>query len=109
MARIAIIHISDDHTADDMVGSPLPPGARWVGHFVYPTKTEPTCTGGCSKRMVGWGRDKAGWMRCAGCGRRNPNVRQWLIKSLFDLLGANLYPDAPRAFRTPDGYGNDAG
>lgn len=110
MARIAIIHIADDHTADGIMSPDIewPPGSRLVGLFVYPPhpgRKGTTCLGGCVKGR-GWGRGKEGWMRCGGCGRRNPNIRRWLINSLFDLLGANLYPEAPAAFRTPEGYGN---
>jgi len=107
MAFIAVIHIATDHTADalDMTTAPLPPGSRWVGLFVYPKKSDPTCLGGCVKGR-GWGRGKGGWMKCGGCGRRNPKVRRWIINALFDLLGANLYPEAPAAFRTPEGYGD---
>jgi hypothetical protein len=110
MGFIAIIHITGDHTpgAIDMTEAPLPTGAQWVGLFVYPPhpgKKGASCLGGCAKGR-GWDRDRGGWMKCGGCGKRNPKVRRWLIKALFDLLGANLYPDAPAAFRTPEGYGN---
>lgn len=114
MASIIIIHVPD-HTAVVDVEGPIFSGnahnlygGRIVGIFVYPPhpgKRGASCLGGCVKGR-GWGRDKGGWMKCGGCGKRNPNVRRWLIKSLFDLLGANLYPDAPAAFRTPEGYGN---
>lgn len=106
MARILLIHVMDDHTADDMCGSALPPGAQWVGNFVFPMRKDmsdhPTCL---INGKAAWGRDKGGWMRCAVCGKRNKRVRRFLINALFDFLGANLYSEAPGAFRTPEGYG----
>jgi hypothetical protein len=113
MARIAIVYLPDHTTVADIVdtGAPLNIVAdqgRLVGLFEYPAhpgRKGTTCSGGCVKGR-GWGRAKGGWMECGGCGRRNPNVRRWLIKALFDFLGANLYPDAPAAFRTPEGYGD---
>jgi hypothetical protein len=44
-------------------------------------------------------------MCCAGCRRRNPKIRQFFIRAIFDFFGANSYPNAPAAFRTPEGYG----
>lgn len=112
MARIALIHIRDDHTADDMVGSPLPSGAQWVGMFDFPSRAElrrgcPGCTRP-PKKVQGWTRNRRGFMECASCGGRNPRLRQWLIGALFDYVGANLYQNAPAAFRTPEGYGSYA-
>lgn len=106
MARILLIHTMDDHMADDMVGSPLPPGAQWVGLFEYPSRRDMADHTNCLINGKGaWSRHPGGWMRCAVCGKRNKRVRQFLINALFDFLGANLYPEAPGAFRTPDGYG----
>lgn len=106
MARIAIIHIRDDHTADDMMTASLPPGARWVGFYQFPDRAELKCSGYCTRKGTSaWGRDKLGFMRCSICGSRNKKIRRWFVGALFDYFGANLYPDAPALFRTPEGYG----
>lgn len=112
MGFIAIIHIPD-HTADDVISQTHTLeqiyGSRLVGVFNYPNRRELTCRGTCVTKKTGaWSRDRMGFMRCSICGARNRRVRQWLINSLFDYLGANLYPKAPAAFRTPDGYGSYA-
>lgn len=112
MPRIAIIHIMDDHTAEDvalhMVG--IPDQYRLVGVYDFPARSELKCAGctGTNKRqkMISWGRHQKGFMVCAGCGSRNLNVRRWFVGSLFDWFGANLLGrNAPGLFRTPAGYG----
>lgn len=108
MPYIAIIHVPD-HTAASRVVERFSHGdaGRMVGLFEFPERRELTCTGGCTVKHTGsWIRDKKGFMKCAICGSRNRRVRKWLIGHLFDLLGANLYKDAPAAFRTPEGYGS---
>lgn len=103
MGLLAIIHIADHTTADDMVSASLPPGAQWVGLFEYPARRELKCTGNCTRKGSGaWSRDSRGFMRCSICGSRNRKLRQWVISALFDFLGTNLYENAPAAFRTPD-------
>jgi hypothetical protein len=109
MPLIAIVHITTDHTADviDQVHTlEQIYGSRVVGIFDYPARSELKCNGSCVRKGSGaWGRDPRGFMRCSVCGSRNRKVRQWFIRHIFDLLGANLYPEAPAAFRTPEGYG----
>jgi hypothetical protein len=107
MPYIAIVHIPDHTTAQRIIAR-LEHGdsGRIVGLFDYPTKSQLTCTGSCARKgMSAWGRDRMGFMKCVVCGKRNRSMRQWLIGSLFDFLGANLYEGAPTAFRTPEGYG----
>lgn len=108
MPYIAIVHIPD-HTADPSIIAAeieVNAGARVVGIFDYPARNQLTCTGSCARKgMNAWGRDPLGFTKCTVCGKRNRKTRQWLINALFDFLGANLYEDAPAAFRTPEGYG----
>ena len=107
MPRLLLIHVMNDHTADDMVGSALPPTAQWVGNFVYPSRRELADHPNCFiNGKQAWSRDRLGFMKCSVCGKRNKRVRRFLIEALFDFLGANLYEGAPAAFRTPEGYGN---
>lgn len=108
MALLAIIHLPD-HTADDVefVPAELFQG-RIVGIFDFPNRSQLKCPGTCVRKGSGaWSREHiGGWMKCSICGSRAKKMRQWLIGSLFDLLGANLMNDqAPAAFRTPEGYG----
>lgn len=107
MPFIAIIHVPDGpHHPDSLEYWALPEGYRLVGVFDYPNRVELKCTGTCTvKHTSQWVRDKRGFMKCGICGLRNKRLRRWLIGHLFDLLGANLYPEAPVAFRTPEGYG----
>lgn len=76
-----------------------------VGIFEYPTRKNIGCTGCLRKGTEAWVRDPGGFMKCGVCGKRNKRIRQFLTNALFDFLGANLYPEAPAAFRTPEGYG----
>lgn len=110
MARIAIIHMTD-HTADALIEGEISVKSwgsqtQLVGVFDYPARRDcvdhPTCL---INGKAAWSRSPLGFMRCAVCGKRNKRVRVFLINALFDFLGANLYPEAPGAFRTPDGYG----
>lgn len=113
MAFIAIVHI--DATSPDAINAQAHTleqiyGSRVVGIFDYPSRRDLTCRGTCTVKNTGaWGRDRMGFMRCSICGSRNRNVRRWLTGALFDFLGANLYPGAPAAFRTPEGYGISPG
>lgn len=106
MGHIAIVHIPD-HTTDSIVAQAHTLeqiyGARLVGIFNYPVRRELADHPNCKP---GWTRDRMGFMKCGACGKRNKQVRQFLINALFDFLGANLYPKAPGAFRTPEGYGD---
>ena len=108
MALIFILHLPV-HTADaGAIAAEIEvnAGARVVGIFDYPNRKDLTCSGTCTRKgMSSWGRDRRGFVKCTVCGSRNKRLRQWLIGHLFDLLGANLYPEAPAAFRTPEGYG----
>lgn len=115
MALLAIIHLPDHTPAmavdaselgtylnSDLQGS----GGHVVAIYEFPKRSELTCAGSCTRKGSGaWRRDKLGFMKCGVCGSRNRNVRRWLVGHLFDLLGANLYPDAPKLFQTPTGYG----
>lgn len=113
MGLIAIIHVPD-HTADDAEHI-LNSGAAinylddhgdLVGLFVYPTRQDLVDHPNCSiNGKAAWSRSPMGFMRCAVCGKRNKRARRFLIEALFDFLGANLYPEAPVAFRTPEGFG----
>jgi hypothetical protein len=110
MAHIAIIHIPD-HTAEAIINQSHTLeyiyGARVVGLFVYPARRDSADHPNCFLNgKQPWVRDRLGFMKCGVCGKRNKRVRRFLINSLFDLLGANLYPKAPAAFRTPEGYGD---
>lgn len=110
MARIAIIHISDG--ADDIRESALPPGHTLAGLYAFPGRSElrAGCLGCGRGKLVGWGRHRTGYMRCATCGKRNPNVRRWFAAALFDWFGANIIgEDAPTLFKTPEGYHADNG
>lgn len=115
MPHIAILHIPD-HTP----GGALSPdelyqyltadlqysGARVIGLYEFPSKSDPACTGCSSTKINGWGRSPRGWMRCSTCGHRSRNVRKWFVGSLFDWFGANLLGEkAPGMFRTPSEYG----
>lgn len=108
MPFIAIIHIDGDHTtADDMLTAPLPPGARWVALHEYPARKELKCDGKCRSDKGPRAhsiRSPRGFMFCSACGFRHRKTRFFVARMLFDLLGANLYPKAPAAFRTPEGY-----
>jgi hypothetical protein len=108
MPYIAIVHVPDHTTAQRFIEKmeQTPDMERVVALFDYPTKVQLTCTGSCARKgMSAWGRDRRGFVKCIVCGKRNRSMRQWLLGSLFDFLGANLYEDAPAAFRTPEGYG----
>jgi len=108
MARIAIVHFTDDHTADEWTddGEVEAYGGRVVGLFDYPARKNCVDHPNCFiNGKQAWTRDRMGFMKCGVCGKRNKQVRRFLINALFDFLGANLYPSAPGAFRTPDGYG----
>lgn len=111
MAHIVIIHVPDDHTTDAIVAGEVNVGSwgtgvRIVGLFDFPNRSQLTCRGTCIQKNSGaWRRDPLGFMKCSICGKRNRKMRQWLLGSLFDYLGANLYPEAPAAFRTPEHYG----
>lgn len=115
MARIAIVHFPD-HTA----GATIDPqttgeylnldlqqsGGRVIGIYAFPGRSELKCSGACVRKGSGaWGRDKMGFMKCSICGFRNKRLRKWFVGALFDWFGANLYPEAPALFRTPEGYG----
>lgn len=105
MPFIALVYV-DDHTADLIRGGDAPwqGSARTVGLFRYPTKADIGHKPGCKSN--GWSRDPGGWMCCSGCRNRNPKIRTFLIRALFDFLGANTFPGAPSAFRTPLGWGD---
>lgn len=115
MPFIAIVHIPD-HTPiasaldPEEIGIHLdldlrPSGAKVVGLYNFPNKSELTCTGNCVRKGSGaWTRDKSGFMKCAICGSRNKKIRRWFAGGLFDWFGANIYPHAPALFRTPEGY-----
>ena len=91
--------ISDDHM-DRFQG-------KIVGIFNYPARRELADHPNCFLNgKQPWIRDRAGFMKCGVCGKRNKRVRRFLLEALFDFLGANLYPGAPGAFRTPEGYGD---
>lgn len=107
---IAIVHIPD-HTAAEwfIAEQQFTLNTRMVGLFEYPERKDLTCQGTCVVKHTGqWTRDRKGFMKCAICGKRNRKMRTWLINSLFDFLGANLYEKAPAVFRTPEGYGSFA-
>jgi hypothetical protein len=109
MSHIAIIHIPD-HTTGDIIDQAHTLeqiyGARVVGIFEFPNRSELKCTGSCTRKGSGaWSRHQKGYMKCSICGSRNRRMRHWLTGALFDWLGANLYPQAPALFRTPEGYG----
>lgn len=107
MPFIAIIIVPDHTTAMDIMSATLPPDHRLVGVYEFPNRSELTCTGNCVRKGTGaWGRDKRGFMKCAICGSRNRNIRRWFAGGLFDWFGANLYPQAPKLFQTPEGYGS---
>jgi hypothetical protein len=101
MPFIALVYV-DDHTADAIESGDAPweGSAATVGLFRWPERKDIGCTG-----HVGWARDPMGWMKCAICGKRNKRIRRFFINALFDHFGANHYPQAPAAFRTPEGYG----
>lgn len=112
MPFIALVYIPDDHTAACFMEDPpftSDDGLRLVAVHEFPDRVE--LKNGCKgctppgRKVVGWGRSKRGHVVCGGCGKRNPKVRQWFIGALFDWFGANLYPNAPAIFRTPEGYG----
>ena len=114
MALLAIIHIPDHTAVADVVDSAgqmtstMAYDGRVVGVFDFPNRRDLQCPGTCTRKGSGaWSREHiGGWMKCSICGSRAKKMRQWLIGSLFDLLGANLINDqAPAAFRTPEGYG----
>lgn len=110
MGLLAIIHVPDHTTPDDIVSQRHTLeqiyGSQLVGIFNYPTRRELKCSGSCVRKGSGaWSRDRRGFMKCSICGSRNRKLRQWVIGALFDFLGANLYKQAPGAFCTPDGYG----
>jgi hypothetical protein len=111
MALIAVIHIADGPHPDGVADriSDLPEGYRLVGIYDFPDRMELRrgCTG-CTtgkRKIQGWTRHKNGYMMCASCEGRNPNLRRWFTGGLFDWFGANLYRHAPALFRTPEGYG----
>lgn len=103
MPFIALVYV-DDHTAEAIRDgdSPWAGSAKTVGLFRYPTKAEIGHAPNC--KSSGWSRDPAGWMCCSGCRQRNPKIRTFLIRALFDFLGGNSLPNPPAAFRTPEGY-----
>lgn len=107
MAFVALVYV-DDHTAGAIRAGDAPweGSARTVGLFRYPSKSEIGCPANC--KNTGWSRHAFGFMKCAGCGQRNKNIRRFVINALFDHLGANLIIDPPQSFRTPDGYGDRA-
>lgn len=106
MPFLALIYI-DDHTADgvrrsgQMTGEMAASG-KIVGLFRYPERKDIGHAPGCKSHA--WSRDPGGWMCCSECRRRNGKIRQFLRNALFDFLGGNTLPDAPPAFRTPEGY-----
>lgn len=107
MGLLAIIHIPDHTTADDITDQQHTLeqiyGSRLVAIFEYPNRRELKCAGNCTRKGSGaWSRDRRGFMKCSICGSRNRKLRQWLVSALFDFLGTNLYENAPAAFRTPD-------
>jgi hypothetical protein len=107
MALLVMLHMPD-HTADDVeyVSGELFQG-KIVGIFNYPARRELADHPNCFLNgKQPWIRDRVGFMKCGVCGKRNKRVRRFLIEALFDFLGANLYPGAPGAFRTPEGYGD---
>lgn len=109
MAYIALVYVRDDDTAQAIIKGELPMSrkeVRYVGLYRWPTRDELTCDGCSSRKGNGWGRSPQGWMRCSTCGGRSRKVRRWLVGALFDWFGANLLPDPPATFRTPEGYGN---
>lgn len=108
MPYIAIVHVPDHTTAERFIEKMegTSDRERIVGLFNFPNRKDLTCAGSCARKgMNAWGRDRLGFVKCTVCGKRNKRMRQWLIGALFDYLGANLYEDAPVAFRTPEGYG----
>jgi hypothetical protein len=109
MAYLAIVHVPD-HTTDDAfdhIATDVEQyGARLVGVFEFPNRSELKCTGGCTRKGSGaWSRHEKGFIKCSICGSRNRRMRSWFVRSLFDWFGANLYPNAPALFQTPEGYG----
>lgn len=109
MPFLALIHIPDHTIPPATIAAEIEvrAGARVVGIFDYPNRSELKCSGTCTVKHTGaWVRDPRGFMKCQICGYRSKRLRRWLINALFDFLGANLYPEAPAAFRTPDGYGD---
>jgi hypothetical protein len=111
MPFIAIVHVPDHTTPwviNTMITPTLPEGYRLVGVFDFPNRSELKCSGSCTVKHTGqWVRDRRGFMKCGICGYRNKRLRRWLIGHLFDLLGANLYEDAPAAFHTPKGFADN--
>jgi hypothetical protein len=108
MPFIALVYV-DDHTAAAIRDGDAPweGSARTVGLFRWPERKDTGHAANC--KSSSWSRDPAGWMCCAGCRRRNPKIRQFFIRAIFDFFGANSYPNAPAAFRTPEGYGESFG
>lgn len=106
MPFLAVVYV-DDHTADAVrrrgeMTAGMAANGRIVGLFRYPEKKDIGHTPAC--KSSSWSRHRFGWMKCAGCGQRNPKIRRFLINTLFDHLGGNTLPTAPGAFRTPEGY-----
>lgn len=110
MPFLALVYM-DDHTADGVrrlgqITGEMAASGRIVGLFDFPNRSKLKCNGSCvQKKLSSWSRDPRGFMKCNVCGSRPRKLRSRLIGHLFDLLGANLYEDAPGAFRTPEGYG----
>ncbi len=109
MPYIAIIHIAGDHTPDGIMSPELnwPEGAQLVAVHEYPARKELKCDGKCRSDKGPRAhsiRSPRGFMFCSACGFRHKKTRFFVARMLFDLLGANLYPGAPAAFRTPEGY-----
>jgi len=108
MALLVILHLPDHTTDVDTIAAEIEvnAGARVVGVFDYPARRDCVDHPNCFiNGKQPWVRDRLGFMKCGVCGKRNNQVRRFVINSLFDFLGANLYKDAPAAFRTPEGYG----
>lgn len=109
MPYIAIVHVPD-HTAVKRFVEKVEStndDERLVGIFDFPNRKDLQCHGSCVRKgMASWSRTRQGFMKCNVCGYRPKKLRQWLIGHIFDLLGANLYENAPAAFRTPEGYGS---
>lgn len=85
-----------------------PDGIKLAGVFSYPGKDAEFCPGASCvphRRAQGWTRTRRGVMVCGHCMKPHRDSRRRLIGALFDYLGANLMKNAPRAFRTPEGYG----
>lgn len=104
MPFLAVVYV-DDHTADAIRDGDAPweGSARTVGLFRWPERKDIGHAANC--KSSSWSRDPAGWMCCSGCRRRNKKVRHFFIRAVFDFFGANSFPNAPAAFRTPEGYG----